>query len=254
MPAAFATASEIQSLILHILGLAEEAVFADTIDAGQSQNKAYTDEAITIARRQSAIRLIEAIGSNPSHPYWGELSDFVTVAYDEKIPACYGNIGTPEVQPTSADSFSEAEPSSSAKIQSIIEDSNGCFTDFLGEGSFSHSTRRNGALSPFTRLFDTGNGRIKFTGYACRIPMIRVPETHGAIETLADTKVPYHLMHTVARSTIGLVVPKGEAMYNFSLAASAEGQADIEAIKSGATRVAPIDVGRLIQYSKRYNQ
>lgn len=254
MAAAFATVTEIQSLINHVLGLSAEATFSATIDSGDNANKAYTDAAITLARRNSAIRVIEAIGSNPSHSYWTELKTEVEVAYGDNIPACYGQIGKPQIQPTSDDTFQEGVPASAARIETIIDDANGCVTDLLGEGSFSHSTRREGALSPFTGLYDTSNGVIKFTGYACKIPMIQVPTTHGGIETLADGNVPYDLIHTVVRLTIGEVIPKGDSMYNFSLACAAEGQADINSIKSGAVRVAPIDVTRLIQYSARYRQ
>ena len=93
----YADYTDIQAAIIAILNANEPGVFSTSVDTGESADSRYSNDMITNARRAAAYRILDAIGSNPSHPYWGSLATKVTVAHGDPIPACFGEIGVPEI-------------------------------------------------------------------------------------------------------------------------------------------------------------
>lgn len=344
MPVAYADAATIQSMINSIINANEPGLFAATIDTGASSDKRYSDAMITSARRMSALRVIDAIASNLSHPFWGELATKVAVTHGAVIPACFGEIGVPEIAPysdvvasaivksiegpmtatfgsitiiapgigfvdpddigrrllvshgdvlyidelitavTDTDTCQIAAPSdynlsaalvqvlgtdvtvagpyetgieaSAAEIDSYRADPVGSYTNMLGEGSLRHDQIRSSSIvrSPVTCRYSTENGYIKFTGYACRIPMIQQPVDTAASNTLADGSIPVQLAPTVVRLAIGLLVKEGDTLARIAAMYAAQGEIDLAQIKAGASSVAPIDITRAVQLYQRFRQ
>lgn len=87
----------IDAQINHIVNRGLEGTFSVVGDSGDTADKRYSDDAVTQARRESTYRLLDAIGANPSHPFWGEMKSDVEVTHNDKIPAHFGEIGIPKI-------------------------------------------------------------------------------------------------------------------------------------------------------------
>jgi hypothetical protein len=89
---------DVDALINHITNR-NGSTFSGVGDTSTSADNRYSDNAIVSARRKAAVRILEAIGSNVSHPYWAELKSDVSIVHGQKIPAHFGEIGLPQIAP-----------------------------------------------------------------------------------------------------------------------------------------------------------
>jgi hypothetical protein len=89
----------VDSQLNHMVNRNVAGEFGPIGDTGTTSDKRYSDAAITEARRKAAVRILEAVGSNVSHPYWGELKTDVEVDHLAKIPPYFGEIGIPLIKP-----------------------------------------------------------------------------------------------------------------------------------------------------------
>lgn len=94
----YADPRDIEAQLNHILNRLAAETYSHEGDTSPTRDKRYADETVVESRRKAGYRILEAIGSNPSHPYWGDLSEYVTVAHRSIIPPCLGEIGIPEIK------------------------------------------------------------------------------------------------------------------------------------------------------------
>jgi hypothetical protein len=187
MAVTYAKADDIQAMIVSIINANTSGEFSVKVSRDTSGDLRFSDAFIRVARRFSAARVMEAIGSNLAHPFWGELKTDVAVAHGETIPPCFGEIGTPEIKPVNSVNWDYIEgfPASADEIDSYRGDSTGSttlqlFGNPLGETNYTHlQNTGSGVKNPLSGKYSTDNGVLKFTGYACRIPMIQVPDDGG---------------------------------------------------------------------------
>jgi len=191
MSVIFAKPETIQGMLLSIINAAPVGDFSDRVAIDASADKRYSDEFVRTARRMAAARVLEAIGNNPQHPYWGYLATKVSVVNGDAIPPCFGQIGIPEIQPANGSSWIQGDEAASDEIDSYRGDSVdnaglNLFSNPLGEARYSHLQKAtSGVKNPISAKYSTTNGYITFTGYACRMPMLKVPDDGG--RTLAGT-------------------------------------------------------------------
>lgn len=194
MSVTYAKGEDIQATILSIINANPAGQFSPLVATDNSSDKRFSDDYVRVARRYSAARVIEAIGANPSHPFWGQLATKVAVAYGGVIPPSFGEIGVPEIQPVnSVDSaYIQALEASADEIESYTGDASSAsagislFSNPLGETTYTHLQKTtSGVKNPLSAKYSTSNGFLIFTGYACRIPMIQVPDDGG--RTLTPT-------------------------------------------------------------------
>lgn len=338
MPYAYATDEDIQSQINSIVNANPPKSFGPVPDTSDGADNRYSLEEITEARRKAAWRILDAIGSDPSHPYWGDLSDVVTVTYGQEIPPCYGEIGVPQVQEFSApgsyyetvrtisgvqlsggsptasltgtDTFRDSDAglrfaftgmgfgptvtiasvddettatldtnadkaytdetvtlslqvasgewvdameADADEIDSYVRDYRGAYSDFYGMGRQFHDYLNEGRVpSPLAGKYSTANGIIRFTGTACRIPMIKVPATLAEAQVLADTKIPLGLSATCVRLAIGMLIKEGDNLARLAGIYNLQGENDLLSIRQGSVQSRGIDVSRAIQVAQRY--
>ena len=185
MSVIFANWKNIQGVINSIVNANPVGQFSERIATDETADKRFSDDYITQARRMSAARILEAIGSNPKHPFWGYLATKVPVTNGMAIPPSFGEIGIPEIKCTSTSQYIQGDPATSEEIDSYRGDSVGnnalrLFTNPLGEAVYDHDQNTtSGVRNPISGKYSTTNGYITFTGYACRVPMIQVPDDGG---------------------------------------------------------------------------
>lgn len=252
----FADYTDIDAQIIDILNANANQTFSTTVDTSDSGDDRRSTAAITEARRKSAYRIFAAIGMNVSHPYWNEYSTSPAVTHGGTIPTCYGNIGTPLIQPYSGftggvSGYLTGIPKRPEEIESVRMDSRGSFTNYFGT-AFAHNTaRKTDVIAPTALWYSTQNGKLLFTGYAAKIPLIAVPATVGAAETQADTKIPLELAATNVRLAVGLLMKEGDAnIIRMGLAYAQWGEADLIDIRNGAVRTEPINISRAVGLSQ----
>lgn len=89
--------TDIDAQINNILNRNPAGLFSSVGDISDSADKRYSDDLITESRRKAAYRIFEAIGSNPSHPYWADLMAYYAVDHNAPIPVHFGEIGIPVI-------------------------------------------------------------------------------------------------------------------------------------------------------------
>lgn len=255
MPVAFANHIEIQAHIIDVLNANPEGQFSPFIDQTESSDKRRSDDAITSARRVAAHRIIEAIASNPSHPYWGELKTDVAVAYGDPIPACYGQIGIPLIVPFVGATARTGVPRDPDDVESARENTVGYLTDFFGEEALDiqqHNEAENGFVAPMSCWYSTANGVFKYTGNSAVIPMVRSALTEADYRDIADNKIPVPLVAANVRLAVAILMKEGDNLSQLAGVYAQQGEADLVKIQGGALEVAPINVARAIQNAQRY--
>jgi hypothetical protein len=248
----FADYQDIQAQIIDILNANAASTFSSEVDSSPSGDERRSDDAVTAARRHSAYRIFSAIGQNLAHPYWGQLSTLETVANNGTIPPCYGNIGTPLIQPFTGFTggnagFLTGIPKSPAEIESARLDAKGTMTNYFGTRLQHNSFREVSVVSPVSCWYSTQNGVLQFTGYAAKVPMIKVPTTQTLSEEMADEKIPLELAATNVKLAVSLLMKEGDLnILRIGLAFAQLGETDLLDIRSGATRTEPINLGRAV--------
>lgn len=255
----FANWQDITAQINHITNRLAAGVFSHLGDTGESADKRYTDAAVNDARRKAAYRIFEAIGSNPSHPYWGILKTDVDFGYGDPIPPYYGEIGEPLISPSAGLEARTGFPADPDEIESYRGDIAGTFSNLYGAAAQEHDELTDDdVISPLSLLYSTNNGVIIFTGYECTIPMIVVPQgltspeaDTTAAEYMADTKMPIPLSTLNAKLALPGLVKEGDNLFRVAMYLGEQAERELTILKGGAVKVAPIDVGKAIQVSQR---
>jgi hypothetical protein len=256
----FANYEDIDAQIIDILNAGAASTFSTTIDTSTSADERRSNGSIQEARRKSAYRIFAAIGSNPSHPYWPELSTLETIAHNAELPPCYGNIGTPLIQPHSAftggnGGFMTGVPKKAEEVESARLDTKGTMTNYFGTRLAHNSYRETSVISPVSLWYSTTNGIFQFTGYAAKVPMIRVPPVLADAETMADTKIPLDLAATNVKLAVSLLMKEGDLnILRIGLALGQLGEGDLLDIRSGAVRTEPINLSRAVGLSQLFKQ
>lgn len=101
-----------------------EAHIADILNAAQSWGGAIvtgvtSPSAITNARREASYELLRAISKNPSHGYFGELSQLVAVFHNQFLPPHDGEIGIPKIVPFEGAAARDGIPATAQQIDSF---------------------------------------------------------------------------------------------------------------------------------------
>jgi hypothetical protein len=255
----FADYQDINAQIIDILNANEASTFSETVDTSDSGDERRSDAAIDEARRKSAYRIFAAIGMNPAHPYWGELSTLETVVHNATIPPCYGNIGTPLIQPydgfTGGNAgFLTGLPKPAGDIESARLNTKGSVTNYFNSQTVQahNEARATDVMSPVSCWYSTQNGTLQFTGFAAKVPMIKVPEVLADAETMADTKIPLELAATNVKLAVGLLMKEGDStILRLGLALMQLGEADLIDIRNGAIRTEPINLSRAVGISQQ---
>jgi hypothetical protein len=107
-------------------------------------------------------------------------------------------------------------------------------------------------MSPVSCWYSTQNGTLQFTGFAAKVPMIKVPEVLADAETMADTKIPLELAATNVKLAVGLLMKEGDStILRLGLALMQLGEADLIDIRNGAIRTEPINLSRAVGISQQ---
>lgn len=252
----FANVTDIEAQLNHICNRAQDGVFSATGDTGQSADKRYSDDAITESRRKAAYKIFDALASNLSHPYWSYLSDEVELAHGDPIPPHYGEIGIPLISPYTGADFREGFPADGDEIESYRNDELGTFSDLYGSGTQAHNARTaDNVLSPMALRYSTDNGVIKFTGAACKLMMVKIPNTDEGddINTsdMADTMMPVTLSALNVKLALGLLIKEGDNLFRVAAWLAQEGEKELINIKMGAIHAQPIDPQKVIAMAQR---
>lgn len=248
----FADYRDIDAQINHICNRSPQGGFSEFGDTGQTADKRYSDDAVTESRRKAAYRIFDNIGANLSHPFWGTLSELVDLDYGDTIPPYFGEIGIPQILPTSRDEvYRTATSADSDEIESYVEDEIGAFSDLYGNGKQAADKRgRNRVLSPMALRYSTEQDVIQFTGAACQIPMILIP-TGDDLADMMDNKMPVTLSALNVKLALHLLIKEGDNLFRVAQYLGALGEAELASIKTGATHVVPIDPQKLIALSQK---
>lgn len=255
----FAAWQDISAQINHITNRLAAGVFSEVGDTGESADDRYTDDAVNDARRKAAYRIFDAIGSNPSHPYWGMLKTDVDLGYGDPIPPYYGEIGEPKITPSLGAEARTGFPADPDEIESYRLDASGTYSDLYGNGTQAHDElSADDIISPMSLMYSTNNGIALFTGIDFTIPMILVPQSltspeadTTAAEYMADTKMPLPLSTLNAKLALPGLVKEGDNLFRVAMYLGEQAERELVMLKGGAIKVQPIDVGKAIQLSQR---
>ncbi len=243
-----------EAKINHLLNRNPSGQFSAVGDTSAAADQRYSDEGVTAARRIAGQRILDAIGKNIAHPFWGILKTDVLVTNGQVIPACYGEIGVPMISAYDGGDFEEGLEADSDEVVAYRNDRVNTFTDFYGdESGLAHDEEYEGITSPFTQRYATANGVIRFTGHQCKIPMIVIPTTEGADDTYVDERIPLALQELNVKLALPILVKEGDSLIRVASWLGGLGEAELFAVSGGAVSVKPIDYTRGIQTAQRYN-
>lgn len=249
----FADVDDITSQINHICNRSPANVFSPVGDTSESADKRYSDGAIESARRMAAHKIFSAIGSNPSHPYWGQLKTDVPVANGGVIPPYYGEIGVPQIS-VNGGTYRNGYPADGDEIDSWRNDESGTFSNFYGtedDQAYNETTDPDDVMSPMALKYNTGGGVLVYTGSNAKIPMIAVPGNLSDAEDMADNKIPFNLAALNVKLALPLLVKEGDNLFRTAAFLGQQGENELLQVAGGAVKVQPIDVAKAIQLSQR---
>ena len=257
----FADWHDITAQINHIVNRSPDGQFTHLGDTGDSADKRYSDDAVNDSRRKAAYRIFEAIGSNPSHPYWGWLKSDVDFNYGDRIPPYYGEIGEPQIEPYSGAEPQTGFPADPGQIESYRLDQAGTYSNLYGNGTVSHDdVTADEVTSPLSLLYSTNNGVVLYTGHDCTIPMILVPQgvsspTVGlnAAEYMADEKMPTPLQALNVKLALPGLVKEGDNLYRVAMFLGEQGERELIMVKGGQVKIQPINVAKSIEWAQKMN-
>jgi hypothetical protein len=228
--AAFATSGQIAEI---------ESMIKSVLNASSSWGGAIADarrmaEVITKSRVYGTIEVIKAIAANPQHGYWSALAEYVDVDHNELLPAHLGAHGIPQI--VCAPSLEEVDgiPSDPDEIDSYRNDILGLHTRLCGETVAHNALDTNNMPSPVSGRYSIVNGRLKFTGDECSVPMIRFDEARCA----AFTPVPF--IGTIVKLAPLWNLKEGDNLMGIAQTLVSAGRDDLMSIEKGAMSVSPV--------------
>lgn len=104
----YADYRDIDAQINSLLNRSAAGQFSAVGDTSDSADARYSNDLVTEARRKAAYKIFQAIGSNPSHPYWADLMELYAVDHNDPIPVHFGEIGIPIIAPNETGLVSHA--------------------------------------------------------------------------------------------------------------------------------------------------
>lgn len=231
MPNAFASSAqiiELERLIVYVLNA------SGTWD-GPIDDKRRSAESVTQSRIGATMELYDAIASNPQHGFWGVLATDVDVDHNDLLPEHLGQVGIPMIYThEDAEDPVEGVPADPDEIDSWRSDTLGLHSKLCGEIVAHDAVDDNEMPSPLAGYYSLVNSRIKFTGYACEIPMVQITVAQ------VETKTPVPFMHTIAKLAPLYHFKEGDNLPATANALIQAGRQDLERIRAGAMNVSPV--------------
>lgn len=246
----FADKLIINSHIIDILNSGVAGVFGAVIDTGETSDKRRSQGAIDSARIISSRRVIEAVASNPIHPYWTKLKSFVPHNYGAPIATHYGEIGIPRIQPNIAANFVDGIPMDRDEIEGLRYSATEDPTDYYGL-SMGYPESGNASRKPYTNWYSTTDGAITFSGVACNIPMIPILSTPALDNDWVETRVPIDLVPTVVGLAVSMLLKEGDNLTQLGVMLGNQAKQDLFEIKGGQLKVSPINLNRTVEIAQK---
>lgn len=230
MTTEYADPTVLESHVADILN-AQQGVWGGSIVSGL-RGKAITS--IRNARIQSGLEVLRAVASNPKNGHHSGLIELVTVESGSQLPDFEGEAGIPLIVPFEGSTAREGYPADPDEIDSWRSDS--AIYSGATDGQFVAHNEANssGRMSPVSCRYSILNGRIKFTGFSCQIPLCIVTADK------ADTKIPLSLGPAVVKLSIPKLVKPGDNLYLIASAYGQLGQGDLIEIRGGKMQMKPV--------------
>lgn len=234
----FATAlqlTEIEDTIKDILNAGASGVFG-----GAVSDKRRSAAAITSARRKAVFEIIEAIASNPSHGFWQSLATDVAVESGAILPAFLGTPGIPQIQPFDGAEFGdgiEERPEMIDYYRSPMADN---FQQTLNNApATAHNLAYNGLPSRGSGKYSIRGQRVKFTGFACKVPLIISPQVsdNSNFNDYCDKHLPAFSVPCVIGLSFQYLVKEGDNILPIAQGLVQFGKAELNKIRGGAMAV-----------------
>jgi hypothetical protein len=235
MPTLFAVVTDIDAQIADVLNAAAEWAGAITLGSTSA-------DAIALARKQSWLEIIRAIGGNPEGPYWATLATYV----DHEIPDGEdgvrladheGEVGIPKIVPFEGATPRSGRPADPDEIDAYrLETADKpCFTgEITGVGVPHDQADEDGTMSSISCRYSIVTNYLKFTGKTCKVPMIVITEA------MLTEKILLALSPTVTKRAIPKLVKPGSNIALIAGAYGADGKQDLVEINGGAISVRPV--------------
>lgn len=246
----FADKLVINSHIIDIINAGVAGEFNPVIDTGETADKRRSQGAIDSARIISSRRVIEAVASNPIHPYWTQLKTFVAHAYGAPIAPHYGEIGIPRVQPNTGANFVDGIPMDRDEIEGLRYSATPDPTDYYGL-EMGYPESGNSSRKPYTNWYSTTDGTITFSGVACNIPMIPILLTPELDNEWVEARVPIDLTSTVVALAVSMLVKEGDSLAQLGVMMGNQAKQDLFEIEGGQLRVSPINLNQTVETAQK---
>jgi hypothetical protein len=194
-------------------------------------------QAISQARVESGMEILQAIAANPQNSYYASLTAMVVITHNAPLPAYDGEPGIPLILTFTGGPEIAGVPADPDEIDAFRDAALGLdvYSGASDALPIAHDAQDDNAMpSPTSGFYAIVNGLFKFTGKTARIPLVTLTQAK------ADTGIPDVYESTLVKLAIPKLVKEGD---NLSVYAAAYGQAgliDLAMIRAGETVVSPL--------------
>jgi hypothetical protein len=204
---------------------------------GAINSKRRSAQAISQARVEAGMEILQSIAANPQNSYYPSLASLTIVTHNSELPAFDGEPGIPLIVTFTGGPEVAGVPADPDEIDSYRAAPAGLdvYSGAADATRVAHDQPdANQMPSPTSGLYAIVNGYFKFTGASAKILLVKLSQAQ------ADTSVPDVYESTIVKLAIPKLVKEGD---NLSVYAQAYGQAglmDLALIRAGETVVSPI--------------
>jgi hypothetical protein len=204
---------------------------------GAINSKRRSPEAISQARVDAGMEILQAIAANPQNSYYASLAVLTPITHNGFLPAFDGEPGIPLLVIFAGGTQVAGTPADPDEIDSYRNDPD-ALSVYTGAADGVHTDHdaadENQMPAATAGLYAIVNGLFKFTGTSAEIPLVKLTQA------MADASVPDVYESTIVKLAIPKLVKEGD---NLSVYAQAYGQAglvDLAMIRGGETVVSPL--------------